>query len=259
MNVDIEKAKEVFKKYIEKYDIANPRIKIKAEHIFRVADNSKKIAKSLNLDEENTKLAELIGLLHDIGRFEQVRRYNTFADRMSEDHADLGIKILKENNFIREFIEDDKYDEIIIKAIKNHNKYRIQDQLEGTELLHAQIIRDADKLDIFNIIIGSELKDAVWFKSEDMSKEILNEKMYTNFLEGKPVLYEDMKNCVDQTVTWVAYIYDLFFKISLETVKEKDYINRLINRIDYKDNLTKKRMEEIRKIANEYIDNKINE
>ncbi len=83
MSIDIEKAKKILKKYIEKYDIENSRIQIKANHIYRVAENSKKIAQNIGLKEEDVKLAELIGLLHDIGRFEQIKKYNTFADRMS--------------------------------------------------------------------------------------------------------------------------------------------------------------------------------
>ena len=70
--IDIEKAKNVFKEYVKKYDDTNPKIKMKIIHILKVAENSKKIATDLNLSEEDIVLAELIGLLHDIGRFEQV-------------------------------------------------------------------------------------------------------------------------------------------------------------------------------------------
>lgn len=92
--INIEKAKNAFKEYVKEYDINNPKIKTKISHIQRVVVMSRKIAQDLKLDEENTELAELIGLLHDIGRFEQVKRYNTFVDRISVNHGELGVKIL---------------------------------------------------------------------------------------------------------------------------------------------------------------------
>lgn len=68
------------------------------------------------------ELAELIGLLHDIGRFEQIKRYNTFIDKNSINHGQLGVKILFDDNQIRRFIKDSKYDDIIKTAILNHNR-----------------------------------------------------------------------------------------------------------------------------------------
>ena len=120
--IDITKAKKAFKEYIQNYDINNPKVKLKIAHIERTADIAKKTAESLNLEKEDIKLAELIGLLHDIGRFEQIKRYNTFVDHLSENHAELGVNILFKENLIRKFIEDDKYDKIIELAIINHNK-----------------------------------------------------------------------------------------------------------------------------------------
>ena len=96
-------------------------------------------AENMNLSEEQVKLATLIGLLHDIARFEQMKRYGTYKDKISIDHGDFAIEILEKDNFIRKFIETDKYDNIIKIAIKNHNKYKIEN-LEGEELLQSKII-----------------------------------------------------------------------------------------------------------------------
>ena len=137
--LDNLKARQLLKKYIEKYDFSNPRIKLKAAHIYRVADVAKQIATELNLSKEQIDLAELIGLLHDIGRFEQLRIYDTFKDGESVNHADMGVKVLKENNFIQEFCNDEKYYDIIYTAILNHNKYKIQDELAYLQALHLKL------------------------------------------------------------------------------------------------------------------------
>ena len=49
-------------------------INYKYHHSYRVRDNMILLAKNLNLPPEDIKLASVIGLLHDIGRFEQYKR-----------------------------------------------------------------------------------------------------------------------------------------------------------------------------------------
>ena len=145
--MNLEKSIQEFIKYTEKYDLNNENIERKQKHSIRVMKISKKIAEGLNLTQEEVDIATLIGLLHDIARFEQYTKYHTFKDSESVDHGELGVEIL--NRDIRKYIETDQYDEIIKLAVKNHNKYKIQEDLNLKQKLFAQIIRDADKIDIF--------------------------------------------------------------------------------------------------------------
>ena len=124
--LDLEKCKDEFLKYTEKYNLSNEKLKRKQLHSLRVMKKSRIIAQSLKLSEEEIQIATLIGLLHDIGRFEQYTKYNTFSDHNSIDHAELGIRILQENNYIKNYIEDENWISIILIAIKNHNKYKIE-------------------------------------------------------------------------------------------------------------------------------------
>lgn len=108
--IDIVRAKKAFKEYVKKYNPDDSKVKLKIAHIERTAEVAKKLATELMLEKEDIELAELIGLLHDIGRFEQIRIYHTFVDKISIDHGKLGAKILFEDGLIRNFIEDKKYD-----------------------------------------------------------------------------------------------------------------------------------------------------
>ena len=152
--IDIEKAKKEFMEHISKIEIDNPRIKPKVGHTFRVAEICKKIAINLQLTEEQIKLAQLIGILHDIGRFEQYKIYDKRTDSITLDnsikfnHGEAGREILKKDNYIRKYIESNKYDKIILTAVYEHNKYEISNGLSKEEELFCKIIRDADKLDI---------------------------------------------------------------------------------------------------------------
>lgn len=253
--IDIKKAEYEMNKFIENYDITNKKIKLKADHTFRTADVARQISSKLKLDNEDIDLAWLIGLLHDIGRFEQLRVYDTFDDSKSIDHADFGVKLLFENRLIERFIEDRSYDDIIYKAIKNHNKYKIEEGLDDKELLHAKIIRDADKTDIYEVVmryIDGEKGDDFLFDKQNINKIIATNQVIEEFQSHKLVSKLHRKNDVDLIIGYISYIYDYNFKESLEIVKKRDYINRLINILEGC-NETKKQTDLIRKTALEYL------
>ena len=130
-----------FNEYVSNYDMSNINIKFKYSHSLRVRSLNKIYAKLLNFPEEDIALAELIGLLHDIGRFEQIRIYNSINDHETIDHADLGIKILFEDGLIKKFWSNEEDYEIIKFAIKNHNKYEIPVVDDARMLKQAKLIR----------------------------------------------------------------------------------------------------------------------
>lgn len=181
--IDFKKAEEEFEKYVLKFDLQNENIKMKKDHSYRVEKESYNIAKSLELNEEQVQIAKLVGLLHDIGRFEQITQYSTFVDSKSIDHAEYGVEQLNKNNLIRRFISTNKYDRIINEAIRNHNKYSINLNLNKEEMLQAKIIRDADKLDIMNIYLSKPFY--LLYKKEDIGDEKLSDNVYEQILMKK--------------------------------------------------------------------------
>ena len=254
MEIDITKAKEQFKKYVKSYDIKDDKIKLKIEHIERVSEIARRIANNLNLNEEEINLAELIGLLHDIGRFEQIRLYNTFMDKDSIDHGEFGVKLLFEDKLIRNFIKTDKYDQIIKTAILNHNKPYIAKGLNEEEILHSKIIRDADKTDIFAILV-SDSKKTIWGK-DDLSKEKISDEIYKQFIEKDRIDYKNIKTPADMLCCHFKYIYDLNFKITKNIISENQYIDKLYNRFTFEDEETMKRYNDIYRLTKEYINKK---
>ena len=253
--INLNKAKEEFEKYVKPYGIENVKICRKIEHSYRVIEVAEEIAKSLNLEKEDLELAKLIGLLHDIGRFEQIRIYDTFSDKDSIDHANLGVEILFKDGLIRKFIEDDKYDELIYKAIKNHNKYSIEDGLDKREKLHAKIIRDADKTDIYEVYIRDiESNENAIFNYDNISKEKISDKVLEVVKEHKLVDRYYTVNEADRYVAALAFIFDFNFKKGLELVKERQYITKLINRVRTENN--EEEMEVIERNILEYFKEK---
>lgn len=256
--IDLEKAKRYFKHYISNYDINEPRIKLKVIHTYHVAENARKIAINLNLSKEEQNLAELIGLLHDIGRFEQVRIYGSFADETTVDHADKGVEVLFEDGEIRNFIENDFYDKMIAKAIKNHNKFEMEKGLTEQEILHCKMIRDSDKLDIYRAFLDEKLENMVHMETTDVSKEILSPEIFEEFKKEKLLIFSECKTNMDFLVAIIAFIYELNFKETLEIIRQNDYIYKLVKKIDAKDAYTREKLDEIADYAMNYMERKIN-
>ena len=252
MLIDMIEAKKAFKEYVKKYNPEDEKIKIKIAHIERVAENSKRIAENLNLSQEDIELAELIGLLHDIGRFEQVRLYHTFVDKDSINHGEYGAKVLFEDGLIRKFIKDDKFDRIIKLAIVNHNRADIEEGLTEREKLHAKIIRDADKTDIFTILISGD-KKAIWEKA-DLSDDKISDEIYREFVEDKRINYKERKTSADILVSHFNYVYDLNFPETRKIIRDNKYIDKLYQRFKFNDAETMKRFNNIYKISKEYIE-----
>ena len=120
--IDLQYAKKAFENYLNDYDPKNEKIKLKIVHTYGVMECSKKITEDMKLSAEDCELAQIIGLLHDIGRFEQLKCYNSFEPE-TMDHAAFGVRILFEERLIRRFVEEDKWDEIIKTAIGHHSDY----------------------------------------------------------------------------------------------------------------------------------------
>lgn len=250
--MDIVKANKAFDEYVKNYNPEDEKVKIKISHIKNVSKIAKRLSENLNLEEEDIKLAELIGILHDIGRFEQIRQYNTFVDKDSINHGEYGIKVLFEEGLIRNFIQEDKYDKIIKLAILNHNRAEIQKGLSEKEKLHAQIIRDADKTDIFyELTVGD--KQAIW-ESSDLSNDKISDEIYKQFKEVHSINYKDRKTSADILVSHFAYVFDFNFNQTLKAIKQNNYLEKLYKRFVFKDKETMKRYNEIYEIAKKYIE-----
>lgn len=254
--IDILKAKKTFAEYVKNYDIKDDKIRLKVEHIERVSQVAKKLATKLELEDDDIKLAELIGLLHDIGRFEQLKRYDTFIDKNSINHGELGVHILfnKKDGNIRDFIDDKQYDKIIKKAILNHNKdaLDIPDNLTTRELLHTKLIRDSDKIDILNLLTF-EKKETAWEKA-DLSDEVISDEIYKEFMEKGRVDYQKRKTSADTLVGHFAYVFDFNFPESLELVSQKGYFRKIYERFEFNKKDTIEKYENVYKKVCQHIE-----
>lgn len=240
--IKIEKAYKVFNEYVKNYDITNPKIELKVKHTYSVVNKAKAIAESLNLERSEVDLACLIALLHDIGRFEQLKRYNSFYDNLTVDHADFGVKLLFEDKLIEKFSNNRDNDAVIYKAIKNHNKFAIESGLNERELMHAKIIRDADKIDNLEIKCTLPLEPIFDKTKEEIEKQTISDAVYQSFLNHQTVLSSTRKTDLDVWVSHFSFVFDLNYRYCFLEILSNKYIDILYDRLDYQNSETKVRM-----------------
>lgn len=238
-----------FIEYASSYISLNDRVRLKINHTFRVVELCEKIAISLNMNEEDIFIAKLCGLLHDIGRFEQWKRFETFKDSESIDHGDLGVEVLKENNFIRVFNKDEQLDNLLLNTVKYHNKYEVNSDLDDREKLFCNIVRDADKIDILYLYSIEDLE-------LNIGNDSFSDEIYNSLLAKKQIKKIDCKNKTDLLSVSLGFVFDFNFKHSFEILKYKNYINEIIDIYKHKslNSSLDIQLEEIRKIINRYID-----
>lgn len=253
--IDFNHAKIEFENYLSAFDLNNPKIQLKKVHTYGVVKAADYIGRREGLKQEDRDLALLIALLHDIGRFEQLKVFNSYDDNQF-DHARFGVKLLFEEGEIRNFISAGEYDEIICQAIAFHSLYRLPEIEDPSALLQCKIIRDADKLDNFRVKSVDSLEAHFDVPQEEIEKETVSENVLQAVREHRCVFRDERRTHLDMWISYMAFIFDLNFPSSFRFIQGHDYINRCIDRMDYHGQSTREAMEEVRRICLDYVQEK---
>lgn len=235
---------EVFKKYVSNYDINDEHIALKVNHSFRVMNLQEKYARILGYSDEDIKIAKIIGLLHDFGRFEQWRVYHTFVDLNSVDHADYSVDVLFNQGEIEKFKIPREWYPIIKFAIKNHNKLEIEECSNEKMMEHAKLIRDTDKIDILYLLgILGELNN----KPID---EPLSEEVLKGILARQNVDRKCLKNKNDRFAIKFAFAFNIYHDECIEEFKNNmDAYYKQLDESEY--------FKEVYECAKEYCEERI--
>lgn len=220
-----------FKQYADGFATADDGVQLKLEHSLQVSRLCERIAQKLGLSRDDQNLAWLIGVLHDIGRFEQLREYHTFIDYQSMDHAKYGSRYLFQDGHIRDFLQDDSEDAVIRNAVEQHNVYRLRDDLLPRQRLFCELLRDADKLDIFRVCAeGLRQGKNIWrVDDHDAANQPISEAVMKEARQKKLVQTRVKKTFMDFYVGTLCFYFDLVYDESREIAKEQGYFEELLN------------------------------
>ena len=238
-------------------------------------------------------------MLHDIGRFEQIRRFGTFNDAQSVDHAEFGADLLFKEGLIRKFAEgyyeecelalsdyQSEYcqeerktkeflvnndatavdDEQIIKnnehhnkdtgllemAIRQHNKYRVKEDLTERQRMFCDILRDADKVDIFKVNADIPMEIIYDVTTDELKSGVISKEVLESFYKRETVLKSVRKSAVDHIVGHISLLFELVYKESYRQAKEQGYVYKLL---DFKSDVPEVNAEfdDMRKYVDEFL------
>ena len=201
---------------------------LKKDHTLQVQDVVRIIAAELRCDEALTLMALAAALLHDVGRFRQFIDYGTFADSRSEDHAELGLKVIHEYNLLDDC--EPQYAEMLEFAIRHHNKLAIPVEGDEEAIYLAKMLRDADKLDIFRVVTGyyhDNDSEAISAMLGLPDNHTISEKICKEILEGRIPRMEHLASCNDLKLMQMSWIYDINFPVTLRMIHQRGYLEML--------------------------------
>ena len=255
--IDLQHANTEFQSYLNAYDQNDPKVKLKIIHTKGVVKCAEEISSRMGLSEEDKSLAKLIALLHDIGRFEQLRRFDSFEPN-TMDHAAYGADLLfGSGKLIRRFIKEDTWDDIIRVSIARHSDFKLDKISDSRTLLHARLIRDADKLDNCRVKLEDSMELLLGVTEAEAGREAISDKIWETCMKKQAVLSSDRKSRMDYWVSYVAYFFDINFPETFSIIQERDYAARIIHRIPYKNPDTRIKMETLCRMMQEYIAHRI--
>lgn len=256
MRIDRNKAQAAFGEYVSHYNTQDEKVKLKIDHTYRVAALCEQIAQSIGLSEEDTDIAWFTGLLHDVGRFEQLRNYGTFIDAESIDHALYGAQILFDEGKIWNYIEKESITEeeliFIRKVISCHSAYRVPDNYPQREKMFSDILRDADKIDILKVNVDFALEDIYNVTTSELENAEVTQAVMESFSERHATLRSLKRTSVDHVVGHISLVYELVYPFSIRTVIEQGYLERLLH-FQSKNPKTMEQFAQLRKMMQNYL------
>lgn len=232
MTIDRHLARQAFDDYVRSYDPDNPRIALKVDHTIRVADLCAHIADAEGLDAD---LAWLCGLLHDVGRFEQVRRFDTFNDSLSVSHAALGAQILfgdedPRGPQIRSYVADDEEDNLLRTAVDTHSAYRLPHDLDERTRAYCNVLRDADKVDIIKVNCICPMVDIYGVSEDEMATSTLTPSVVEAFYEHRTIPRGTRKTPADILVSHVCFAWELVYPASRAAMHGQGHLEQMLSR-----------------------------
>lgn len=233
--MDKARALAAFESYTSAYDRTNPRIALKVDHTLRVMGLCERIAQAEGFAPHDVELAWLVGLLHDIGRFEQVRRYDTFNDAQSVSHAGLGAELLFEGGDdgsqpIRAFVEDTDDDELIRLAVAHHSDLRLPEGLTRRERALCGVLRDADKIDIIKVNCICPIEDIYGVSEAQMRASELSPACMDIFYQHRCLPRGIRHYPADIMLGHICFAWELEFSESLRVLAEQGHLAQMLSR-----------------------------
>ena len=235
-NINIPKAHETwFEGFSARYitEATREPLELKREHTAQVVDIAGRIVASLDLAPQVAKAALIAALYHDVGRFPQYARWQTFKDADSENHGHLGAVVLKKNPVLLE--ENPALRHLVLTAVLLHNRYALPAKLPEPFATVTRIVRDADKVDIMRIMASELLREQ---PSRIVALHVANQPeafsphIADMVLAGHMPNYSDLRFVNDFIILVCFWPFDLAYGEALRTVLQNGHLALLLEKLN---------------------------
>ena len=223
-----------FDSYVEPYLATDEEglknIRLKIEHSRKVCDAMALLSAGENLSEYESRIASAVALLHDVGRFPQYRRWRTFRDSDSDNHARLAIDVIRDENILAGLDPSEQL--LIEEAVRFHNLLEPPARFKSPTRRYIDLIRDADKLDIWRVFVEllaqppEERASAATLGLDDLPGTVSDDCIAA--LNAGSIVRLDTISCFnDFKLLLISWAYDLTSATSRRILLERGYIPTL--------------------------------
>jgi hypothetical protein len=213
-------------------ECVNAHLRMKQEHTGRTCEEIRVLAEQLALDDHQKQIAEIVALLHDVGRFPQFAEYRTFNDARSIDHSHLGVEILRREGLLDVLRREERH--WVETAIEHHGRKLLPAHLNGQALLFSKLIRDADKLDIYRIVIRLYRQYRADPAGYPWPLELPDEPrcsaaVLDAVMNGRLIDHAMMRTLNDKMLCKLSWVYDMNFAASLARLREQGSLEQVLS------------------------------
>ncbi len=204
-------------------------IGLKRVHSEKVAGHCAAIARDEGFSGPDTRTAEALGILHDIGRFAQIVEFMTFNDTGSFNHGEYGAEIIGKSDVLAALNEPDRGR--IHAGVRHHNARIVTGGLDSEALPFVNIIRDADKLDIYRVI-AETIRNGDHEKHPEITLNIdmkgpPGAAALEQIRARETVSYENIKSLADFRLTELSWLYDINYRYTLRYIAENGILDEV--------------------------------
>jgi len=230
---------DFFKRWFDDYvagfygddEHVNANLKLKENHTYAVCDEMRYLTGCLDIGEKDCLIAQTTALFHDVGRFEQFVKYGTYNDLRSENHCELALDLLRQHGVLNEL--EDRERKIIQTAIKFHGKKRLPVDLDRYTALFAKLIRDADKIDIYRIVVEVYKEYMADPGRFNLEIEFPDEPSYSPqiveaILQGRLLDYSQLRTLNDMMLLQLGWVFDVNFAETLVKIREGQFLEQIV-------------------------------
>ncbi len=213
---------------------------LKFNHSFDVFDNSCAICDSLSLSGETARTIQIAALFHDTGRFPQYKKYGTFRDADSCNHATTGVRYILRKKLLAQLSPTRR--KTILAAIALHNRREVPESTPEQIKTAADIVRDSDKIDILKVLLSHMINvrpesNVALMGLKDIP-DLVSESLLISLENGQQANYLEMKSVNDFRLLILSWAYDLNFRWSRQQMLEHGYVDLLFSQLPKQPRIT---------------------